>query len=230
MSLPSIGVVIPALDEEKALPKTLDSLLAQTSWKEAWIVDGGSQDHTCEIAREYARREPRIKLISATRGRASQMNAGARRSTADVLLFLHADTQLEENCLAELELNADRGLLAGCFTVVFSPASFSLHLLSAIHNWRFTLSRIAYGDQAFFIRRDLFEKLNGFPDEALEDIRLGERLRWTVRQRRLASRVFTDSRKFHELGTWNAVASVLHILVMDFIGRPARSRFLDNVR
>ncbi|MCW8193748.1 glycosyltransferase [Proteobacteria bacterium 005FR1] len=230
MSSPSIAVVIPALDEEKALPETLDSLLTQSGWTEGWIVDGGSNDHTCDIAREYVRRDSRLKVISAARGRARQMNAGARRSTADVLLFLHADTRLGTDSLAVLKQHAARGLRAGCFTVAFSPGGFLLRVLSLVHNWRFTLTRIAYGDQAFFVRRDLFENLGGFPEEPLEDIRLGERLRWTVRQRRLSPRVFTDSRKFHELGTCHAVACVLHILLQDFTGRLPRSRFLDKVR
>jgi rSAM/selenodomain-associated transferase 2 len=223
-------VIIPALDEQKALPATLESLLAQEGWSELWIVDGGSSDRTVAIARAYAEMDNRVKVIRGKRGRGSQMNTGARKARAEVLLFLHADTRLEANCLAMLHQQMEKGICAGCFTVAFSPADFSLRLLAWLHNWRFSMTRIAYGDQALFIRRDLFWQLGGFPEVRMEDIRFGERLRWSTRQRRLPARVLTDSRKFRQLGTWRAVFYVLQILLADTFGKLPRSRFFDNVR
>ena len=87
-----ISVVIPAYNEEQALPATLRSLLAQPGAYEVIVVDGGSTDRTCEIVRA----ESNVRLLTAPKGRASQMNAGAKEAGGDLLLFLHADTVLPD--------------------------------------------------------------------------------------------------------------------------------------
>ncbi|MBM4125608.1 MAG: glycosyltransferase, partial [Nitrospira sp.] len=83
-----ISVIIPAYNEEKALPGTLTALLSQSGDYEVLVVDGGSTDATCRLVRS----EPRIRLLTAPKGRASQMNAGAKEAKGGLLLFLHADT------------------------------------------------------------------------------------------------------------------------------------------
>lgn len=209
----------------------MQSLLAQQGWREAWIVDGGSADATPQIIREFESRDRRVQGLGAPRGRGSQMNAGARMASGDMLLFLHADTVLSDGCLDRLRGSlADKRLRAGCFTHCFSEATLSLKLLSILHNWRFDCTRIAYGDQALFVARDLFWRIGGFPETVLEDIRFGEALRSITRPRRLRSAVVTDSRKFRELGTWRAVGCVLRILVDYKLGRLPRSRFFKDVR
>ena len=94
-----ISVVIPALNEEKALPRTLDALFAQIARYEVVVVDGGSTDRTTRIATRY----PSTQVLNAPRGRAAQMNAGARIATGDWLLFLHADTALEPGWEREIQ-------------------------------------------------------------------------------------------------------------------------------
>jgi rSAM/selenodomain-associated transferase 2 len=229
--LPGISVVIPALNEEKALPATLRSLLTQEGWREAWVVDGGSTDATLEIIREFESRDPRVHGLGAPRGRGSQMNAGARMASGDILLFLHADTVLGSGCFDRLRGGlTDTRLRAGCFSHRFSEPTLSLRLLSVLHNWRFDWTRIAYGDQTLFVARELFREIGGFPETPLEDIRFGEMLRRVTHPRRLRSAVVTDSRKFRELGAWRAVGCVLNILALYKLGRIPRSRFFKDVR
>jgi glycosyltransferase involved in cell wall biosynthesis len=93
-----ISVIIPTFNEERALPETLGNLLRQAGDFEVIVVDGGSVDHTVEIVRG----EPRVRFLTAPKGRASQMNTGAQHATGDWLLFLHADTVLPEGALAHI--------------------------------------------------------------------------------------------------------------------------------
>lgn len=226
-----ISVIIPTLDEEKVLPKTLKALEMQEGWDEAWIVDGGSTDRTVDIAAAFAERDARIRCIHAARGRGSQLNAGAEQATGDVLLFLHADTQPAYGCFRTLQSAlADGCVRAGCFTHRFSRADFSLNLLSELHNRRFIITQVAYGDQALFVERDLFREAGGFPDAPLEDIRFGEKLRQLTWPMQVEGVVVTDSRKFRQLGTWRSMLHIAGILAADKIGRLPRSPFLRNIR
>lgn len=227
-----VSVIIPALNEEQALPRTLTSLQGQQGWREAWVVDGGSRDGTLRVAEDFRQRDPRIQWMPAPRGRGAQMNAGARHSNGDVLLFLHADTVLARGALEALhESFARASPRAGCFTHHFSDPDLSLKLLSVAHNRRFDWTRIAYGDQALFVDRRLFWDIGGFPETELEDIRFGEKLRRATRLQRVPASVVTDSRKFRHLGTWRSVWYVLHILAAHKLGRPPpRSPFLQDHR
>ena len=153
-----ISIIIPALDEEKALPATLARLADQTCEREVIVVDGGSSDATCTIAEAI----PGVQLLRAPRGRAVQMNAGARAARGDWLLFLHADTWLPPGGLASiasLPIEVD----AGCFQQRFSGDDWRLRLVSWLHNLRCRQTGVMYGDQAMFVRRTLFDRLVVFP-------------------------------------------------------------------
>ena len=206
-----ISVIIPVYNEEKALPQTLDRVLRQAGDFEVIVVDGGSVDRTCEIARP----EARVQLFSAPKGRASQMNAGARAARGEWLLFLHADTLLPEGSLHCLNLlETDTKIQAGGFRHRFSGNDWRLRLISWIDNVRTRITRIIYGDQAMFVRRLLFERLGGFPDQPnLEDIvfcQKVKRISWPVV---LNQYVITDSRKFVQLGVWRSLWRCLMILL-----------------
>lgn len=225
-----ISVIIPAYNEAKALPATLGRLAAETADYEIIVVDGGSTDATCEIAHSY----PRVQVASALKGRALQMNAGARLARGDCLLFLHADTLLPEGALARLDALCANGSQceAGGFRHRFSGDDWRLKLISWLHNTRCRLTRVFYGDQAMFVRRELFWRLGGFPAKPiLEDVLFSEKLRRATRPVLLRDYVLTDSRKFVQRGVARSFARVLTILLCHQLRLPIAARaFFDDVR
>jgi len=224
-----ISVIIPTLNEEKALPETLRHLLGQLGEFEVIVVDGGSVDRTEEIIRG----EPRVHLLTAPKGRASQMNTGAQHATGDWLLFLHADTLLPEGAVARLNtLETDATVQAGGFLHRFSGTDWRLRMLSYFNNVRCRRSKIIYGDQAMFVRRTLFERLSGFPNESrLEDVLFSRKLVHIVTPVLLAPPVVTDSRKFVQMGIWRSVFRASLILLSIELGLPLVSRaFFRDIR
>jgi rSAM/selenodomain-associated transferase 2 len=206
-----ISVIIPTFNEARLLAATLTALFDQRGKYEVLVVDGGSVDRT----REIARRELRVQLLTAVRGRASQMNAGAERAQGEWVLFLHADTVLPQGALARLNrLEADPSVQAGGFLHRFTGDDWRLRLVSYLNNFRCRRTRIIYGDQAMFVRRALFEQLGGFPDQpVLEDVAFCEKLVGQVSPVLLAPPVVTDSRKFVQMGIWRSLARVLLIIL-----------------
>lgn len=224
-----VSVIIPTFNEERALPETFHNLLRQPGDFEVIVVDGGSVDHTSEIVRG----EPRVSFLTAPKGRASQMNTGARHATGDWLLFLHADTLLPDGALARLNtLETDPAVQAGGFLHQFSGTDCRLWMLSYLNNVRCRWSKIMYGDQAMFVRRTLFERLGGFPDEpVLEDVLFSRKLVRIVTPVLLAPPVITDARKFVQMGIWRSVFRASLILLSIELGLPLGSRlFFREIR
>ena len=152
-----VSVIIPALNEERALPATLDSLAAQKGDFEVVVVDGGSTDGTRAVVERYRRSGSKVELIDAPRGRGAQMNAGARAAKGRWLLFLHADTRLPPRAVESITAFGETGdVAAGCFEHRFSGRGLLLRLISIVHNYRFRRTLIMYGDQAIFVERPLF--------------------------------------------------------------------------
>ena len=224
-----ISVIIPTLNEEKALPEMLRHLLGQPGDFEVIVVDGGSVDRTGEIVRG----EPGVRFLTAPQGRASQMNTGAQHATGNWLLFLHADTLLQEGALARLNsLETDATVQAGGFLHRFSGTDWRLRMLSYFNNVRCRWSKIIYGDQAMFVRRTLFERLGGFPNEPrLEDVLFSRKMVRIVTPVLLAPPVVTDSRKFVQMGIWRSVFRASLILLSMELGLPFVSRaFFRDIR
>ncbi len=224
-----ISVIIPTYHEETALPATLRHLLAQSGEYEVIVVDGGSRDRTREIVQV----EPRTRLLTAPKGRASQMNAGAKEAKGEWLLFLHADTLLPDGALARLNrMEGDADVQAGGFLHQFSGGDWRLRLISFLDNFRCVRSRVIYGDQAMFVRCALFEKLGGFPDQPiLEDVAFCEKLIRVTEPVLLMPPVVTDSRKFVKMGIWKSFARVLLIILHAQFRLPVLPReFFSDVR
>ena len=224
-----ISVVIPAYNEAKALPRTLHQLTLQKGPFETIVVDGGSTDGTRDVALDF----PGVRLILAAKGRASQMNAGARIARGEWLLFLHADTTLPATALETIAaIEAAGTCKAGGFRQRFSGSGWQLRVISWLHNTRCRITRVFYGDQAFFLRRDLFWQLGGFPEaQILEDVILGEKVRRVTRPCLLNEHVLTDSRKFEQRGIARSFARVLLILACHELKMTVRGRaFFDDVR
>ena len=222
-----ISIIIPVLNEERALPATLQHVFSQTGKFEVIVVDGGSTDSTLDIVRQ----DSRIQLLSAATGRASQMNAGAQHANGEWLVFLHADTLLPKDALLSIEQLPPQ-VQAGGFKHLFSGQAWSLRLISWLDNLRCRWTRILYGDQTMFVRRDLFTKLGMFPNEpVMEDVLFSEQLVKVTQPVILNSNVITDSRKFEQNGIWLSFWRVLLILAIHELHLPIRtSKFFTNAR
>lgn len=224
-----ISIIVPVLDEVRALPAALDSVFGQKGDYEIIVVDGGSMDGTRQLAESY----PRVTCVSSDTGRAVQMNAGARLASGEWLLFLHADTRLPDGALERLNgLERDPKTLAGGFRHRFSENRWALRLISWLNNKRCRRTRVFYGDQAPFVRRKLFEELGGYPEEpSLEDVLFAEKLKCVTRPVLLEQAAVTDSRRFTEQGPWRSLARVFLILSCHRLGLPVpASKFFAPVR
>lgn len=230
-----IWVIVPTYNEERALPQTLHSVFQQSGPFRVIVVDGGSTDRTQALARQNSR----ITVLTAPKGRASQMNAGARfaiqqhTSADDWLMFLHADTLLPPGAFRHLQqLNCDPTYQAGGFHHQFSGKDWRLRMISWLDNFRCTRSHIVYGDQAIFVRQALFQDLGGYPQQPLlEDVAFGEKLLTRTIPQLLPLTVITDSRKFIKMGIWRSFLRVLLIILHVEFGLPTLTpAFFQDVR
>lgn len=216
---PALGIVMPVLDEAGTLAPRLRALQPlRRRGVQLVVVDGGSQDGTPAIAREHA-----DLVLQAPRGRAAQMNAGAAACAAEVLLFLHADTALPEQADA-LVRRATRGASAwGRFDVRIDSPRWPLRLVERLMNHRSRWTGIATGDQALFVRRELFDRIGGFPDLPLmEDIALSRALKRHGRPVCLHERVTTSARRWERHGVWRTVLLMWRLRAAYFLGADPR--------
>jgi rSAM/selenodomain-associated transferase 2 len=170
-----LSIVVPCLNEAEGIANTLSALSPlRARGAEVIVVDGGSRDGTVERAAPHA-----DCVISAPRGRASQMNTGAARARGEILLFLHTDTLLPESADALILEGLNRQRRGwGRFDVAISGSHPLLRVVAWLMNARSRLTGIATGDQAIFATRSLFTAAGGYPDIALmEDIALCKRLK-----------------------------------------------------
>ncbi len=216
---PALSIVVPVLDEAASLAARLQALqpLRQRGARVV-VVDGGSQDDTLAIASAHAD----LALV-APRGRASQMNAGAAACPAEVLLFLHADTTLPEGA-DELVHRATQGSVAwGRFDVRIDSPRPLLRLVSTLINARSRWSGIATGDQAIFVRHDLFQRIGGFEDIPLmEDVAICRDLKRHGPPVCLPQRVTTSARRWERHGTWRTIVLMWRLRAAYFFGADPR--------
>lgn len=198
-----LSIVMPVLDEADTLSDMLAALAPlRARGHQLIVVDGGSRDDSLALAAASS-----DDAITAPRGRASQMNAGAARARGEVLLFLHADTHLPDNADAAVLHAVVEGAAWGRFDVSIDGRSPMLRWVGGFMNARSRLTGIATGDQAIFVRRDLFQRLGGYADQPLmEDIELSGRLRAIARPACLHQRVRTSGRRWESRGVWRTIA------------------------
>ena len=189
--------MIPALNEAEHIAATLASVARQTG-AEVIVVDGGSTDGTAEIARDALASSA---VVTAERGRARQMNAGAAHATGGVLVFLHADTQLPDGALRMIrEALRDAACAGGCFRTTFDDTQSVWMRLWQARMWM-GWHRFAFGDRALFVRRTVFEAVGGFPDQPIfEDLDLVRAVRRHGHFRFLDAAVVTSARRYRRHG------------------------------
>lgn len=192
-----ISVIIPSLNEEKYLERTLQHILKLPGNFEIIIADGGSADNTLKIAKNFQE----VKLVNSKKGRAVQMNTGAEKASGDIFLFLHADTFLPENAYELITKTMEvPENIAGSFYLTWDKKH---PILSMYSKWsKINLTLFTYGDHAIFINKEAFYKLGGYMDITfMEDIEIQERLRKAGKFVKLNAPVITSARRFEKTGT-----------------------------
>jgi rSAM/selenodomain-associated transferase 2 len=204
-----VSVVMPVLDEESRIIRQMDSILAIPGIHEVIIIDGGSRDRTLDLVRG----SPGVTLLIAPKGRARQMNTGAQAATGDVLLFLHADVRLPSDAIRWVaEALSDPHVVAGAFRTwtVSEGSSTWLALLLHLADFRSRYASLPYGDQALFVRAEVFYELGGFPEQPLmEDLEF--------------------SRRLHRLGSVRTVPATVQVSGRRFLSRPLYYTLLMNI-
>jgi len=207
-----VSVVIPILNEAKGLPAFIRHM--ERFAAEVVFVDGGSTDATQEILT----RSP-YRWLSAPRGRASQMNAGARATRGDILLFLHADTRLPVGALDRARAAVRDGAVGGSFAVRLDEPTPLLRLVAAAISTRSRITGVAGGDQAMFASRAAFAGLGGFaPMPLFEDVDFSRRLRRFGPVRRVDAAVVTSARRWSRRGIVRTIAEMWALRALYYVG------------
>ena len=211
-----LAIVIPALNEAANLSRLLPDLARGCPGADIVVVDGGSGDDTAAVVA----RLPGPRLLESARGRAVQMNHGARAAGGDTLLFLHADTRLPDGAARAIEQAlAEPGVVGGRFDVRFDNERPLFRVIAWFMNTRSRASGICTGDQAIFVRRADFEAVGGYPDIPLmEDIELSRRLKRRGRLRALRLRVTTSARKWEREGPLRTIGLMWALRFLHFCG------------
>jgi len=197
----NISVVIPVLNEEKTIAASLRALTPLGPY-EIIVVDGGSHDRTRDICGSF-----NIEAITSEPGRARQMNHGARHASGDVLVFLHADTRLPPSAFHDIVTAlGDPRYLGGRFDVELEGDHWMLKVIGRMISYRSRVTKVGTGDQALFVRREVFERMGGYPDIPLmEDIAFCRTLKGMGEVACLRSRVVTSARRWEVDGLWRTI-------------------------
>ncbi|MDH3975598.1 MAG: TIGR04283 family arsenosugar biosynthesis glycosyltransferase [Deltaproteobacteria bacterium] len=225
---PLISVVIPALNEEGSIEATLEAA-KNAATVEVIVADGGSSDNTAEICRSCG-----VRVINSPPGRGPQMNAGAKASKGDIILFLHADTLLPSGYDGTVRAALiDKNTVGGTFSFALSRSSRVFSLITFMVNLRSKLMGLPYGDQAIFVRRSEFEKLGGFnPVPIMEDVAFIRALKKLGKIKIVDDAVITSSRRWEKEGWLKTTVRNQVLLYLYLLGvSPERLyRFYKAVR
>jgi hypothetical protein len=216
-----MGVVIPTLDEERALPGLLADLGKVLVPLDVVVVDGGSRDRTAAVATAAG-----IRVVRRAPGRAGQLNAGAAAVEGAWLLFLHADSRLPPSARRALlaAVTDEPDLSWGVFRFALDLGGFWGWLIALGQRVRQRMLGLPYGDQGLLVSRELFDAVGGFPDLPLmEDVAMVQRLRRRAALRTLPAPLVTSGRRYVARGAartwlWHSALLALYLLGMS----PAR--------
>ncbi|MFO7730457.1 MAG: TIGR04283 family arsenosugar biosynthesis glycosyltransferase [Spirochaetia bacterium] len=210
----SISVIIPVFHEQKGINRLIDYLISLPGGRavEIIVVDGAPEQDT--IAAIIDRK---VIRVASAKGRGVQLNEGFRHAAGEYLLFLHADTFPPAEVYTYVRKTlSEKNLSAGAFTLKFDRANALLKVLQFFSSIRVAITRIPYGDQALFIKKDVFSKIGGYKDYQLfEDVELMERLRRKRhRIKILKQKVLTSGRRFRKSGDLRGALKIILLLIL----------------
>jgi len=174
-----ISAIIVAYNEEEWIDSIISELAKQDHPDyEIILADGGSEDETTRIAEDK-----KIRIISCRKGRSCQINDASSKARGDILFFVHAVMKFSSDLLSAIQKNIDQGYDGGGFANVFDEQNEKIKRIGRIMNFRFFDKReqsdqgIFYGDNGIFVKREVFDKLNGFAEiPIMEDFDFSKRL------------------------------------------------------
>lgn len=216
---PSIAIVVPVLNEAEFLHAVLSQLKGIAA-NEVIFVDGGSTDGTDDLLRASG-----VQWVSSLAGRAAQMNCGASKTKSDILLFVHVDTAINSSHIEAIRhAMRDEKIAGGRFDVHLSGTHPMFRVIEYMMNLRSRLTKISTGDQAIFVRRKVFERLGGFPDQPLlEDVEFSRKIKCAGRLASLRQCVETSSRRWEQHGVLRTIVLMWWLRLRYWMGAdPAR--------
>lgn len=210
-----LSIIIPALNEEESLSRLIPYLKKHVNpaYVEIMIVDGGSKDKTEEVGRSH---EVAV-YASPEKGRAKQMNFGAKKAKGDVLYFLHSDTLPPKNFIDIISREVGAKTKAGCFQLKFDDD----HPVLSFYSWftRFDIDFFRFGDQSLFVEKALFQKAGGFGEDLLvmEDQEIVTRLKYYAQFSVVGEHVITSARKYQRFGVFRLQMIFTIIVVLFYL-------------
>lgn len=210
-----ISIIIPTYNEEKNIEKLHQNLKKLKGNFEVIFCDGGSSDKTIDLI------DDSYKVLNSPKGRANQMNYGAKFAKGDILFFLHCDSQIEDNLIVKIQEAIENECEVGCLSLVFDSEILWMKICAFMSNLRVKIRKIAFGDQGIFIKKDLFEKLGGMPNlPIMEDFEFSLRLRknkYVIKQ--IDSKIITSARRFTDKGVLKTMIQMQKLQVQYLCGR-----------
>jgi len=213
----TISIIVPVLNEAATIREFLKHLRASAPNVEIIVVDGGSKDGTVDLCRRLA-----DQVIEHSQGRGRQMNAGARYARGEIVWFLHADSRITANALAEMETTLrDSRIVGGCFGLQLVPSRWIYRARNIIANRCVDLFGVALGDRGLFCRRETFFAVGGYADQPLlEDADFYRKLHRVGRVRQLPIKIQSSARRYETLGPIRTVFFYLVIMTLYVVGAP----------
>lgn len=208
------SIIIPTWNEAESIYDFLMALQPLREQCELIIADAGSTDATQTIARPFV-----DQIITGSKGRARQMNAGAENAATAVFIFLHADTYLPGQALQLIQQGIDKGAQWGRFDIQLTGCHRMLKVIASMMNWRSRLTGIATGDQVLFMTRQAYQAVSGFPEIALmEDIAISKQLKRLVPPYCIYAKVRSSARRWESFGLWKTIALMWSLRLRYFLG------------
>lgn len=191
-----ISVIVPVYNEEGILSKNTSFFENLASHADLIFVDGGSIDSSFSLATNIS------TTICSKKGRALQMNAGSEIAKGDILFFLHADAEISKDDLEAVEKELKKSeVIGGCLTQTIDKKELLYRFIEGFGNIRARFSRVFYGDQGIFVRKDVFLRLGGFPEvPVMEDVLFTKKMRACGKTIVLPNNILVSPRRWEKKG------------------------------